>query len=721
MLLFLLNFAQTGNLKGIVTQKDNTPMINVVVRLWENGLLKYETSSGTDGFYQLNAINTGKYRLVAAFSAKDSFSQIITIQLDSTITKNIQRKISKPTTSSYKKEMVADSTKIVMLAEEVKSDEYTKKNATFNWETERKGAKAAPGMRTKSFSAAPAAPAPSGVTGSIPPSGYESSKMVKVAPISLKESYSAKLEGSGKIMDTKRESRTTSLSAGEAAFDDVGDAEGGGDEWGFGIYGMAESDEIPTGGEADKMEAKGEKIPATKAGTLTAGEVSDFGKWNLWTNIAKNDLETWSKTWATLPENRYTVQLSNEKDYPVVGANVYLTNKKGARIWAAKTDNTGKAELWEGFFTNDSVSEKNPHILISYKGKNYDIKKAKKFHDGINFIKINTPCVEKQIVDIAFVVDATGSMDDEIHYLKTELLDVIEKVKDTLKTADLQLGSVFYRDNGELYLTRETELSTNIEKTVDFIKANGAGGGGDTPEAVDAALEVALHNLKWRENATTKMLFLILDAPPHQDEATQLKIKQLTREAAEKGVRLIPIVCSGADKSTEYLMRTFALASNGTYLFLTNHSGVGGAHIEPTTDKYDVVFFNNLLRNTIVNFAQIQSCEKIEVLAKQDTGKVNEMVNVTVKDSAQTERIEKQPLTWKYYPNPTTGIVKVEVNGEMNELFVADITGKVLQRYERKGEELITVDISEFPNGIYLLRYEYAPDKWMSGKVVLAH
>jgi hypothetical protein len=701
-LLCLLNFAQTGNLKGKVKHLNATPFSAAVVTLWEGKMLKYETLTNEEGFFQIEEIAIGAYRLNVASSLSDSSSMNVVIKENKTTEQDFTLK----TNQDKLAEINAKAAKEVAIAKVEKpgKGDYEKEVALKEKSASKKASSTAKGGTFSSPK--PSAPAPTMTF-----SEFSKSK-IKTA-----ETYSApmKLETTSSIKMTEEVDKS---GGGEGYAEDA-------EEAGF----VGGDDGVSFEGDVAEMSSKAiledkKEVPTTpvaKAGTLTAGEVSDFSKWNLWSNVAEKDLETWSTAWQILPKNRYTVQLSNEKDYPVVGANVYLTTKKGVKMWAAKTDNTGKAELWENIFVNDSLKERNPHISIEYKGKNYDVKKAKKFQEGINFVKITTPCAEKQVVDIAFIVDATGSMDDEINYLKTELYDVIAKVKDTLKTADLQLASVFYRDNGDSYLTKETELSADISKTVNFIKANGAGGGGDTPEAVEEALQVSLRNLKWRENATSKIAFLILDAPPHSDYVTMVKIKQLMKEAAAKGVRLVPIVCSGADKGTEYLMRTFALATNGTYLFLTNHSGVGGGHISPTTDKFEVVLFNNLLRNTIVNFTQIQKCEQSQILAKQDTGKVNETVNVQVQDSAQNTRIEKQPLTWKYYPNPTTGIIKVEVNGQMNELFVADITGKVLQRYERTAESLITVDISEFPNGIYLLRYEYEADKWMSGKVILAH
>ncbi|MFN0200338.1 MAG: T9SS type A sorting domain-containing protein, partial [Bacteroidia bacterium] len=129
------------------------------------------------------------------------------------------------------------------------------------------------------------------------------------------------------------------------------------------------------------------------------------------------------------------------------------------------------------------------------------------------------------------------------------------------------------------------------------------------------------------------------------------------------------------------------------------------------------VYFNKLLRNTMVNFSSITTCEQPNTNTRIDTGNVTQIIPVDSVDNQQTPA----SLIWKYYPNPTTGILTVEINGKMSEFYVADLTGKVLQRYEVNNQESITVDISEFANGIYLIRYEYETDKWMTGKVILSH
>jgi hypothetical protein len=324
-------------------------------------------------------------------------------------------------------------------------------------------------------------------------------------------------------------------------------------------------------------------------------------------------------------------------------------------------------------------------------------------------------CANNPAVDIVFVVDATGSMRDEIDYLKAELEDVIQQVKDTLPGTDLSLGSVFYRDQGEEYVTRKTPLSSVISRTTDFIQQQEAQGGGDNPEAVEEALKVAVEEMNWRPEATARLMFVVLDAPPHQSPEILATLERVTLQAAAKGIRIVPIACSGIDKSTEYLMRSLALATNGTYTFLTDDSGVGYSHIEPTTDSYDVEKLNGLLARVIYQFAYTRDCNEEPIVALNnpvDTGMVLAQL-----DLPEDEKPDFPELSLRFYPNPSSGPVNVEANG-IGELFLADFSGKILERFTIE-DTRSSIDISRYPAGTYHLRFRTDDDQWLGDKLVL--
>jgi len=120
-------------------------------------------------------------------------------------------------------------------------------------------------------------------------------------------------------------------------------------------------------------------------------------------------------------------------------------------------------------------------------------------------------------------------MGDEIKYLQEELKDVISNTLSANNGLNIRLGSVFYRDSTDQYLTRTQPLSADAQKTINFIADQSAQGGGDYPEAVDAALEDALAQ-DWSEDAIARIVFLLLDAPPHKDNGTLQRLKEQIEE-----------------------------------------------------------------------------------------------------------------------------------------------------------------------------------------------
>jgi hypothetical protein len=228
---------------------------------------------------------------------------------------------------------------------------------------------------------------------------------------------------------------------------------------------------------------------------------------------------------------------------------------------------------------------------------------VKPWKDGINKAVLSPTNLDNKI-EISFVVDATGSMGDELEYLKTELLDVISRIKNANPNSSILTSSVFYRDEGDDYVTKISNFTTDNSATVNFIKNQSAGGSGDFPEAVHSALSKAVNELQWSTKAKTRILFLVLDAPPHHDNSVISDIQTSILKAAEKGIKIIPITASGIDKGTEFLMRFLALGTNGTYVFLTDHSGIGNSHLEATVGQYEVEFLNNLMVRLINKYAE---------------------------------------------------------------------------------------------------------------------
>jgi hypothetical protein len=74
--------------------------------------------------------------------------------------------------------------------------------------------------------------------------------------------------------------------------------------------------------------------------------------------------------------------------------------------------------------------------------------------------------------------------------------------------------------------------------------------------------------------------------------------------------------------------------------------------------------------------------------------------------------------TLKIYPKPSNGMIIAEYNTEVEFLYLADLSGKILNRINTNGNSSITVDLYEYPNGIYIIQ-STDEERWISSKIVL--
>jgi Mg-chelatase subunit ChlD len=207
----------------------------------------------------------------------------------------------------------------------------------------------------------------------------------------------------------------------------------------------------------------------------------------------------------------------------------------------------------------------------------------------------------RRAVDIGFLVDATGSMGDEMTFLQTEIKDIVRRVRGTEPDLDIRLSVVFYRDRGDEFITKSLPFTRSADEAVQFISGTSAGGGGDFPEDMNAGLE-AMMRQSWSRDAVPQMLFVLADAPPHQYPGEDYTYHEAIADAAASGIAIFPVAASGVDKPTEFLFRAMAVQTGGKYVFLTDDSGVGNSHEEPDITGYKVEKLNDLMVREIRTF-----------------------------------------------------------------------------------------------------------------------
>ena len=205
---------------------------------------------------------------------------------------------------------------------------------------------------------------------------------------------------------------------------------------------------------------------------------------------------------------------------------------------------------------------------------------------------------QPEFLDLVLVVDTTGSMGDEIAFLQKELIGIVRSAAAKAPGVSIRYGLVAYRDKGDQYVVKNYGFTGSGSTMNGWLRALSADGGGDYPEAAAAAMQAGV-GLDWRRGKGERILIQIADAPPHDGDAGAYL--RAAKTAAGKGVQIFTLGASGVGSEAEYLMRQASVATGGRYIFLTDDSGVGNGHAEPTIACYRVTKLSRLLTRILAS------------------------------------------------------------------------------------------------------------------------
>lgn len=193
-------------------------------------------------------------------------------------------------------------------------------------------------------------------------------------------------------------------------------------------------------------------------------------------------------------------------------------------------------------------------------------------------------------LDIAFVIDSTGSMADEIDQVKDNVSALVQQIATI--DPDYRLALVDYKDTPDedsAYQSRlDVDFSTDIPLFERQLNALEADGGGDEAESVYSGLMTAL-NLKWRPGSK-KIVVQIGDAPAKDPEpVTGLTLRAIQLKALAVDPATIDTIQSGDEAGTRASFAGVASATGGEFVQLPNSEDLTG--LVPA-------IANNIRRNT---------------------------------------------------------------------------------------------------------------------------
>ncbi|HLM54985.1 MAG TPA: vWA domain-containing protein [Pyrinomonadaceae bacterium] len=182
---------------------------------------------------------------------------------------------------------------------------------------------------------------------------------------------------------------------------------------------------------------------------------------------------------------------------------------------------------------------------------------------------------EGKTLEMVFVLDTTGSMGGLIDGAKQRIWGIVNEVMQTPSRPNVRVGLVAYRDQGDQYVTQVLPLTNDLDKVYTTLMDYQANGGGDWPENVRRALADGVRGAGWskRSNDVAQILFLVGDAPPHEDYRNEPDTLATAQSAVERGMIVNTIQCGDA-ADTRQIWQSIARRGEGQYFSIAQDGGV---------------------------------------------------------------------------------------------------------------------------------------------------
>ncbi len=328
-----------------------------------------------------------------------------------------------------------------------------------------------------------------------------------------------------------------------------------------------------------------DKLP--QAGQLTSSALFDNDHYDYWkklissTDNEKGIYDNYESRFSFNTKNRIKITLKNAS-----GVEVTIDEQ------TARTDVNGVAYIYP------TVTKEEYDLKIKYVNINNETIELSKQINGDFEMSIDDAKPRENVIELMLIIDTTGSMGDELEYLKSELAYVIEEIKKNNNDISIYIALLFYRDQNDAYITKYVEFTDDVNLTIAELKKQGANGGGDFEEAVQIAFNEALQK-NWTSKNSTKIILHVADAPAHDQDIQQWN--ECVLKASSMGIQIITIASSGIDRKTEYFFRAQSMITNGVYTYLTNHSGIGYDHLTPIREDEEIVEYLNLMLIRLIN------------------------------------------------------------------------------------------------------------------------
>lgn len=315
--------------------------------------------------------------------------------------------------------------------------------------------------------------------------------------------------------------------------------------------------------------------------------------------------------------------------------------------------------------------------------------------------------VPHQRIEVVFVLDTTGSMGGMIEAAKEKIWSVASSMASANSAPDIRMGLVAYRDRGDSYVTRVLDLSGDLDSMYAALMEFQAAGGGDGPESVNQALDDAINRISWSQDPHSyRVVFLVGDAPPHMDYASEVQYPETIRQATQRGIIVNSIQC-GDDRTTRRDWNRIAQLGGGRYFEVEQD---GGALAISTPFDVQIARLSEKLDRTRIYYGSAKDREaqqkklaaseklhaeaSVESRARRATfnasgsGKANFLGQGELVDDVASGRVELDSIEAEKLPAPMQALAPAEQQALIKEKAAArqELEQQINELAERRAD-----------------------------------
>ena len=210
-------------------------------------------------------------------------------------------------------------------------------------------------------------------------------------------------------------------------------------------------------------------------------------------------------------------------------------------------------------------------------------------------------------IDVAFLLDTTGSMTDLIAGAKLKIWSIANEMVNAEVPPEIRMALIGYRDRGDAYVTRRYDLTDDIDRVYGKLLEFQADGGGDRPESVNQALTEAVRDLNWNHDPRVlRVVFLVGDSPPQMQYWDDVKYPVTAGEALQRDIVINTILAGGA-QDTGRIWKQIAALTHGEYAEISQ-----SGNMQITKSPYDqqINRLNQQLDDTAIIYGNRELQEK---------------------------------------------------------------------------------------------------------------